>query len=91
MGSTDDHLHLVAGLLLPSDVSVLSVNYRLCQPPKFLDPLDDAVNALGGCSARKLSVAKESMKHLATELDRPSLKSHITGEQFNSENSQASK
>ena len=45
MGSTDDHLQLIASLVEGSGISVLGVDYRLCPNDCFPAPLDDAEEA----------------------------------------------
>lgn len=42
MGSTDDHLQLIASLVDLSGISFLGVDYRLCPSVRFPAPLDDA-------------------------------------------------
>ena len=45
MGSTEDHLQLIASLVDQSGISFLGVDYRLLPDHKFPAPLDDAVDA----------------------------------------------
>lgn len=45
MGSTQDHLELIAQLILQTNVTVLSVDYRLTPSFLFPAPLDDAKGA----------------------------------------------
>ncbi len=45
MGSTEDHLELIAQLIIQTDVTVLSVDYRLCPAFQFPAPVDDAIDA----------------------------------------------
>ena len=45
MGSTDDHLQLIASLVEDSGISFLGVDYRLCPNDCFPAPLDDAEEA----------------------------------------------
>ena len=45
MGSTDDHLQLIASLVDGSGISILGVDYRLCPNDCFPAPLDDAEDA----------------------------------------------
>jgi len=41
MGSTADHMQLIASLVAQSGVTVLGVDYRLCPAHRFPSPLDD--------------------------------------------------
>jgi monoterpene epsilon-lactone hydrolase len=45
MGDTRDHLELIAGLMAESNISVLSVDYRLCPEHLFPAPLEDVLAA----------------------------------------------
>ncbi|MDF1758911.1 MAG: alpha/beta hydrolase [Coxiellaceae bacterium] len=45
MGSTADHLELIAQLILQANVTVLSVDYRLCPAFQFPAPVDDTIDA----------------------------------------------
>lgn len=94
MGSTQDHLEMIAQIVLENQVKVLSVDYRLCPEFQFPAPLEDVGEAyqfllkqgykpeqigLVGISAGALLITQFLLKCEQDNLSKPGLAVVLSG------------